>query len=156
MAYRSPHNPFLTSLVFSLAIVNFPSLEFLFLIYSLFIFGCFGSSLMCLGFLHLQCMGFSFCGAWRLGHAVFISCDAWAQQLWFLGSRAQAQQLWCTSFIALRHVGTSWITIEPMSSSLAGRFLFTEPPVKPSHPQNFPTLIPERSCLSGFSPFEIF
>ena len=78
MAYKSLHNPFLTSLVFSLAILNFPCLEFLFLIYSLFIFGCAGSLLMCWGFLHFQRMGFSFCGAWRLGHAVFISCNAWA------------------------------------------------------------------------------
>ena len=30
-----------------------------------------------------------------------------AQQLWFAGSRAQAQQLWRTGLVALRHVGSS-------------------------------------------------
>ena len=29
------------------------------------------------------------------------------QQLWHVGSRAQAQQLWCTGLVALRHVGSS-------------------------------------------------
>ena len=29
------------------------------------------------------------------------------QQLWLAGSRAQAQQLWCTGLVALRHVGSS-------------------------------------------------
>ena len=33
---------------------------------------------------------FSCCGAWALGHTGFSSCGTWAQQLWFLGSRAQA------------------------------------------------------------------
>ena len=30
-----------------------------------------------------------------------------AQQLWLAGSRAQAQQLWRTGLVALRHVGSS-------------------------------------------------
>ena len=29
------------------------------------------------------------------------------QQLWFVGSRAQAQQSWCTGLVALWHVGSS-------------------------------------------------
>ena len=29
------------------------------------------------------------------------------QQLWLVGSRAQAQQLWCTGLVASRHVGSS-------------------------------------------------
>ena len=35
--------------------------------------------------------GFS-CKAWALGHGGFSSCGTWAQQLWFPGSRAQAQR----------------------------------------------------------------
>ena len=37
------------------------------------------------------------------------------------GSRAQAQLLWCTSLVALRHVGCK---------ALAGRLFTTEPPRK--------------------------
>ena len=42
----------------------------------------------------LQCVGFS-------------SCAMWAQQLWLMGSRAQAQQLWHTGLVVPRHVGSS-------------------------------------------------
>ena len=35
------------------------------------------------------------------------SCGSWAQQLWLVGSRAQAQQLWHTGLVAPRHVGSS-------------------------------------------------
>ena len=72
-----------------------------------------GSSLLCAGFLQLlragatlccrarasHCGGFFYCGVWALGTR--------AQQLWLAGSRAQAQQLWCTGLVALRHVGSS-------------------------------------------------
>ena len=34
-------------------------------------------------------------------------CSAWAQQLQLTGSRAQAQQLWCTGPVAPRHAGSS-------------------------------------------------
>ena len=51
--------------------------------------------------------GFS-CGAQTLGHVVLCSCSAWTQQLWLAGSRAQAQQLWCTGLTAPQHVGSSW------------------------------------------------
>ena len=45
-----------------------------------------------------HCGGFSCCGERVLG--------ARAQQLGFLGSRAQAQELWPTGLVALRHVGS--------------------------------------------------
>ena len=38
------------------------------------------------------------CGAWALGHTGFSSRGLCAQKLWFLGARAQAQELWCTGF----------------------------------------------------------
>ena len=40
-------------------------------------------------------------------HMGFSSCGSWAQQLWLVCSRAQAQQLWCTGLAAPRHVGSS-------------------------------------------------
>ena len=62
-----------------------------------FIFGSAGSSLPC-GLLLSSCGGFSCCGTRALGCMGFSSCSARAQQLWFPGSRAQAQQLCCTGF----------------------------------------------------------
>ena len=89
--------------------------------FSFFFFGCVGSSLLRPGFLvvarggysSLQCKGFSLrwilllqsMGSRRAG---FGSCSTQAQQLWHAGPRAQAQQLWCTSLVALRHVGSPW------------------------------------------------
>ena len=52
------------------------------------------------------------------------------QQLWLSGSRAQAQQLWCTGLVVPRHVVSSRPGIEPMSPALAGGFLTTVPPGK--------------------------
>ena len=46
-----------------------------------------------------HCGGFSYCKAWALG--------TWAQQLWLMGSREQAQQLWRMGLVAPRHVGSS-------------------------------------------------
>ena len=43
-------------------------------------------------------------GSRRVG---FSSCGTRARQLWLTGSRAQAQYLWCTGLVALRHVGSS-------------------------------------------------
>ena len=62
------------------------------------------SSLRCAGFslrwlLFLQSMG-----SRRVG---FSSCGMQDQQLWLVGSRAQAQQLWHTGLVAARHVGSS-------------------------------------------------
>ena len=67
----------------------------------IYLLGCVGSSLLCAGFSlvaasggysSLQCVGFSL---W------------WLLLLWNTGSRAQAQQLWCTGLVALWHVGSS-------------------------------------------------
>ena len=59
-------------------------------------------------FLSLWCLGFSlqWCTCYG-GHVGFNSCSVWAQQLRFLGSRAQAQQLWHTGLVALWHVWSS-------------------------------------------------
>ena len=73
--------------------------------YLLFTFDSAGSSLLCEFFsscgkwgLLSSCSeqtfhgnGFSYCGAWALEHAGFISCGMWVQHLWLLSSRAQAQ-----------------------------------------------------------------
>ena len=77
-----------------------------------FIFGCVGSSLQCVGFslwLLLQstgsrCAGFSSCGLWALEHRL-NSCGTWD----------------------LPGPG-----LEPMSPALAGGFLTTAPPGKSS------------------------
>ena len=85
-------------------------------------FGCVGSLLLHAGFLQLQragatlccgvlvshCGGFSCCGAWALGTQASVVVARGLQQLWLAGSRAQAQQLWRTGLVALRHVGSSW------------------------------------------------
>ena len=67
--------------------------EFSSLLFYLF-FGCFGSSLLCAGFLHLRWLLLLRSTGSRL--TGFSSCGAQAQQLWLAGSRARAQQLWCT------------------------------------------------------------
>ena len=88
----------------------------------LFIFGCIGSLLLCMGFSlvavsrgysSLQCTGFSL--QWLLllrsmgsRHTGFSSCGTWAQQLWLVGSRAQAQYLRRMGLAASLHVGSSW------------------------------------------------
>ena len=53
-----------------------------------------------------HCGDFS-CGSRALGHVGSSSCDSWAQSLWFPGSRAQAQCLWCTGLVTLWHVRSS-------------------------------------------------
>ena len=90
-------------------------------LFYLFIFGCFGSSLLCAGFLQLrragatlccsvrasQCGGFSCCGARALGARASVVVACRLQQSWLAGSRAQAQQLWCRGLVAPWHVGSS-------------------------------------------------
>ena len=49
----------------------------------------------------------SCCGVQALGHTSFSSCGTWAQELWFPGSRAQAQQLRCTGLAAPWHMASS-------------------------------------------------
>ena len=64
------------------------------------------------GYSSLQCAGFSLqwllllwsTGSRRTG---FSSCGTRAQQLWLMGSRAQAQKLWRTGLVAPWHVGSS-------------------------------------------------
>ena len=75
-------------------------------------FDCVGSSLLCAGFLQLQRAGATLCCGARASHCRGFSCcrglqARGLQQLWFVGSRAQAQQLWCTGLLAPRHVGSS-------------------------------------------------
>ena len=65
------------------------------------------------GYSSLWCTGFSLWWLlllWSTGskHAGFSNCGTWAQQLWLAGSRAQAQQLWCTGLVAPWHVVSSW------------------------------------------------
>ena len=51
----------------------------------------------------------SCCGVQALGHTSFSSCGTWAQELWFPGSRAQAQQLWLMGLAVPRRVVSSRI-----------------------------------------------
>ena len=51
--------------------------------------------------------GFSCCGPQALGHSGICRCCMWDQQLRFLGSRAQDQQLWNMGLLASRHMGSS-------------------------------------------------
>ena len=78
---------------------SFP-LHFLKFIYlNLFIFGCVGSSLLLMGFSSCSEWGLLCCGAQASHCSGFSCCGAralgmQAQQLWLMGSKAQAQQLW--------------------------------------------------------------
>ena len=56
-------------------------------------------------------------------HAGFSSCSTRAQQLWLMDSRAQAQQLWCTGLVALRHVGSPRIRARTRVPSIGRRIL---------------------------------
>ena len=53
------------------------------------------------------------------------------QELWPVGSRAWAQQLWCLRLVAPQHVGSSWIRDRTRVSCTASVFFTTEPPGKP-------------------------
>ena len=110
---------FLVSSVMQLKICFF--YFFINLFICLFIFGCVRSSLLHAGFLQLRragatlrcgarashCGGCSCCGARALGTWASVVVARGLQQLWLAGSRAPAQQLWCTGLVALRHVGSS-------------------------------------------------
>ena len=63
------------------------------------------SSLWCAGFSLWWLLLLQSTGCRRAG---FSSCGTWAQQLWLASSRVQAQYLWRTGLVALRHVGSSW------------------------------------------------
>ena len=84
---------------------------FFFLIsFDLFIFGCIGSSLLCVGFLQLRGAGVTLCCSAQASHCSGFSCCAehGLHQLWLAGFRAQAQQLWHRGLVAPQHVGSSW------------------------------------------------
>ena len=51
----------------------------------------------------------SSCGARTSHYSGFFCCRAWAQWLGLSGSRTWAQWLWYMGFVALWHVGSSWI-----------------------------------------------
>ena len=53
-----------------------------------------------------------------------------AQLVWLTGSRAQAQQLWCTGLVAPRHVGSFGTRARTRIPCMAGRFLTTVSPGK--------------------------
>ena len=95
----------------------------------LFIFGCAGSlwrhrlfSPCCMKASH--CSDFSCCRFQALGWTGSSSYVTWAQQLWLPGSRAQAQQLWCTGLAAPRHVGSSWIRDQTGVSCIGRQILY--------------------------------
>ena len=88
------------------------------------------------GYSLLQCAGFSLSWLlllWSTGSrsAGFSSCGTWFQQLWLVGSRAQAQYLWCTGLVAPRMWDLPRPGLEPVSLALAGKFLTTAQPGKP-------------------------
>ena len=81
------------------------------------------------GYPSLRCAGFSL--RWRLllrstgsRRAGFSSCSTWAQQLWLMGSRAQAQQLWHTGLVAPRHVGSSRIRAQTRVPCIVRQILY--------------------------------
>ena len=86
----------------------------------LFIFGCAGSLLLCMGFLQLRCMGFSL--QWIL-LLQSTGCRALElQELQHVGSGVVAHRLSCPVPCGILVPGPG---IEPTSSALAGGFLTT-------------------------------
>ena len=63
--------------------------------------------------LHCCAHAFSSCDGQASHHGGFPGCGAWAQKLGLLGSRAQAQELWCTGLVAPRHIESSRPGIKP-------------------------------------------
>ena len=95
----------------------------------------------CAGFsLVAEAGGYSFVAVWQAslgaknrlwGTQASAVAALWAQQLQLPGSRAEAQYLWHSGLVALRHVGSSQFRMQPVSSALLGGFFTTEPPGKP-------------------------
>ena len=75
------------------------------------------------GYCSLQCMDFSCCGAQALACTGFSGCGMWVQQLWFPGSRGQAQQLCCLGLAVPQQVGSSQIR-DRTHISYIGRQIF--------------------------------
>ena len=69
-----------------------------------------------------HCGGFSY-QSWAVGCAGFRSCHTWTQQLWFLGSGALAQWLWCRGLISLLHEESFCNRDQTHVSRIAGGFL---------------------------------
>ena len=72
------------------------------------------------------------------------------QRLWFPGSRAQAQQLRCTGFIAPWHLGPSWTRDWTCVSCIAGGFFSTEP-LPPGRPGCYFVKPPSIDCCPSFT-----
>ena len=77
------------------------------------------------------CSGFSCCRVWALGHVDFSGCSMWAQRMQLQGLEHRLSS--CDAWAYLLH--SMWDHpgpgIEAVSLALAGRFLTTEPPLKP-------------------------
>ena len=54
----------------------------------------------------------------------------WAQYLWLLGSRAQAQQLRRMGLVVLQRVGSSWARVQTHVTCIGRGFFTTAPPWK--------------------------
>ena len=118
---------------------------FVYLFICLFVFGCVGSSLLCVGFLQLRRAGATLCGgAWASHCGGFSRCRARALGAW--ASIVVARGLSSCGSQALEHRLSSCGTwaqllcgmwdlpgpgLEPVSPALAGGFLTTASPGKP-------------------------
>ena len=95
----------------------FPASHFLFFqILFLFIFGCAGSSLLC---------GLFSCGKWRIlsGFGARASCFGGFSAR-SMGSRAQAQKLWCVALTTPWLVGSSQIRLRTHFSCISRWILY--------------------------------
>ena len=63
------------------------------------------------------------------------------QQLWLVSSRAQAQQLWHTGLVALRHVGSSWTKARTRVPCIV-RWILNYCATREAPPTSFLILIP--------------
>ena len=102
------------------------------------IFGCSGSSLL-LGLFSLFAVSSGYSVVVVLWLLIVMASLAehssrvhGRQQLWLLGSRAQAPSLWHMGLIALSMWDLLRSGIEPVFPALAGRFFTTKPQGKPS------------------------
>ena len=95
-------------------------------LFSLFIFGRVGSSLLCAGFLQLWRVGATpHCSAWASHCSGFSCCGAPA-----LGARASVvvahglQQLWHAGLVAPQHVGSSWTRAQTCVPCIGRQILY--------------------------------
>ena len=90
---------------------------------------CSGRSLVAVSGAPAAVQGFSSRGA---SHCRARAGGARFQELRLAGSGAQTQELRCRGLAPPRHVGSSWLGIEPVPPALTGGFFTTEPPAKPT------------------------